>query len=266
MDVTLISNQRRPGVGRRPVAENRRAWLPQQARFCPVVEDASRAGFLVYPPLHDDEVLQARRLREDQLRFTFAVTGDDNTSRPLWTMDLTMAAGTGGLDSYDLRFAADELDLNQEQVISQLGALTTNLNGPPGAVGLRGAFDFVTPEGWDTFYTGIFNELAPPHVPVMTARIETDWYSQATEFRHVLDVGQTLSVSGTSPIGQVVFAPREPVALIDASESDTARFTEAQQQYWSDRGSKERATNFGTLYTYHYRDLQKEHQGDEPTD
>lgn len=261
MDVTLIPNQRRPGVGRRPVAENRRAWLPQQARFCPVVEDASRAGFLVYPALHDHEVFQARRLREDRLRFTLALTGADATTHPLWTLDLTMAAGSGGLDAYDVRFIADETDLDQEQIIGQLEALTTNLNGPPGAVGLRGSYDFVTPQGWDTFYLGILNELAPPHVPVMSARIETDWYSQATEFRHVLDVGQTLSVAGTSPIGQVIFAPRDDITLIDASEADTARFAEVQQQYWSERAEKERATNFGTLYTYHYRDLQKERRG-----
>jgi hypothetical protein len=264
MDVTLIPNQRRPGVGRRPVAENRRAWLPQQARFCPVVEDASRAGFLVFPALHDHEVFQARRLRADQLRFTFAVTDQDGDTRPLWSMDLTMAAGSGGLDTYDVRFVDDGIDLNQQQLIGQLEALTTNLNGPPGAVGLRGAYDFITPSGWDTFYTGILNELTPPHVPVMTARIETDWYSQATEFRHVLDVGQTLSVAGTSPIGQVIFVPREDITLIDATEAGTAGFTNAQRQYWSERADKEHATNFGTLYTYHYRDLQKKHRGNEP--
>jgi len=266
MEVTLIPNQRRPGIGRRPAPENRRAWLPQQARFCPVIEDASRTGFLVYPPLQDQEIFQVRRLREDHLRFTLALTGDDSTTRPLWTLELTMAAGSGGLDSYDVRFVADELDLNQEQVIAQLEALTTNLNGPPGAVGLRGAYDFATPEGWDTFYMGVTNELAPPHVPVMTARIETDWYSQATEFRHVLAVGQTLSVAGTSPIGQVIFIPRDDVMLIDSTEVDATRFTESQQQYWHERAGKEKATNFGTLYTYHYRDLQKEHRETEASD
>ena len=265
MEVTLVPNQRRPGVGRRPAAENRRAWLPQQTRFCPVVEDGSRAGYLVYPPLHDYEVFQARRLREDHLRFTLAVTAD-NATRPLWTLDLTTAAGSGGLDAYDVRFVAEELSLDQPQIISQLEALTTNLNGPPGAVGLRGAYDFVTPPGWDTCYTGIFNELASPHVPVMTARIETDWYAQATEFRHVLDVGQTLSVSGTSPIGQVLFLPRDPATLVDATNSDIERFSHRQQEYWRERSQKERATNFGTLYTHHYRDLQKEHRGAPPTD
>jgi len=92
---------------------------------------------------------------------------------------------------------------------------------------------------------------------VMAARIETDWYPQPTEFRHVLDVGQTLSVAGTSPIGQVIFVPRETVALIDGTEEEAESFAKRLHDYWAERAEKERATNFGTLYTYHYRDEQK---------
>lgn len=258
MDVTILPNQRRPGIGRRPARENRRAWLPQQARFCPVLEDGSRLGYLVYPPLEDPEVLQVRRVRDEMLRFSFAVTAADGTTRPLWVIDMTASAGGGGLDAHDLRFVDDELGLNEEQVLGQLDALTVNLNAPPGAVGVRGAFDFVTPEGWDTIYLGVLNELQPPHVPVLTARIETDWYAQPTEFRYVLGTGQTVSVAGSAPIGQVFFVPRETTELRDGTEADAARFETTQREYWTERAEKERPTNFGTIHSYHYRDIQRE--------
>lgn len=257
MQVTILPNQRRPGVGRQPVRENRRAWLPQQARFCPVLEDGSRLGFLVYPPLEDPEVLQVRRTRDETLRFSFATTAEDGTTRPLWILDMTASAGGGGLDTHELRFVDEQLQLSQEQVLGQLDALTVNLNAPPGAVGIRGGFDFVTPEGWDTVYLGVLNEVQPPHVPVLAARIETDWYSQPTEFRYVLGTGQTISIAGSAPIGQVFFVPREPIELQQGSDADAARFEEAQREYWTERAGKERPTNFGTIHSYHYRDVQR---------
>jgi len=257
MEITILPNQRRAGVGRPPARENRRAWLPQQARFCPVLEDGSRLGFLVYPPLEDPEVLQVRRIREETMRFSFAVTNSDGTTRPRWVIDMSASAGGGGLDAHELRFVDDELGLNEEQVLGQLDAFTVNLNAPPGAVGLRGAFDFVTPEGWDSVYLGVLNEIQPPHVPVLAARIETDWYSQPTEFRYLLATGQTISIAGSAPIGQVFFVPRESIELRTGSESDIARFEESQREYWTERAEKERATNFGTIHSYHYRDVQR---------
>lgn len=261
MEAKLLANQRRPGVGRRPVAENRRAWLPQQARFCPVLEDGSRLGLLVYPPLEDREVLQVRRLREETLRFTLADTASDGTTTPRWVLDVTSAAGGGGLDDHALRFAAEGQELTEREVEAQLDALTVNLNAPPGAVGLRGAHDFVTADGWDTVYFGVLNEIQPPTVPVLTARIETDWYSQPTEFRYVLAVGQTLSVAGSTPIGQVMFVPREAVELADGGPADAEAFAERQREYWTDRAANEQVTNFGTVYSRHYRDEQKKRRG-----
>jgi hypothetical protein len=256
--VLVLPNQRRPGIGRQPVRENRRAWLPQQARFCPVLEDGSRLGYLVYPPLEDEEVLQARRLREETLRFSFAVTAVDGTAHTRWVIDVTASAGGGGLDAHELQFAEEGLDLDTAQVLAQLDALTVNLNGPPGAVGIRGAFDFVTPEGWDTVYLGVLNELQPPHVPVLAARIETDWYPQPTEFRYALGTGQTVSVAGSAPIGQVFFVPRESADLKEGSAQDAAQFEEREREYWTERAAKERPTNFGTIHSYHYRDVQRD--------
>lgn len=258
MDVTVLPNQRRPGVGRPPAAENRRAALPQQARFCPVVEDASRSGFLVYPPLLPSEALQVRLLEPGRLRVSLHHTPTGtSTPQAVWVMDITSSGGTGGVDGYDVRYFDESAGLDETGVQQFSDALLANINSPQGAVGLRGAHDFVTPEGWDTVYTGILNRTERPALPVLTARIETDWYAQPTEFRYVLQPGDILSANGQSPIGQVIFVPRESVQLREGGEADREAFLARQQAYWAERSTKERATNFGTLYSYHYRDEQK---------
>jgi hypothetical protein len=258
MQVKVLPGQRRPGVGRRPASENRRAFLPQQARFCPVLEDASKWGYLVYAPLLPEESLQVRNLQPGLLRLTLLRDVPGGGARPLWVMDIQSSGGGGGVDGYDVKYVEESLDLDAEGVRAFADALITNVNAPPGAVGIRGAHDFVTPEGWDTVYTGILNMVDRPTYPVLTARIETDWYPQPTEFRYALQPGDILSVNGASPIGQVFFVPREPVTLVDGTEADTRSFNERQEAYWTERHAKERSTNFGTTYSYHYRDLQKE--------
>ena len=55
MEVRTFSNAGRPGVGQRPRREGQRPLLPQHARHCPVLEAGSSVGFLVYPPLADNE-------------------------------------------------------------------------------------------------------------------------------------------------------------------------------------------------------------------
>ncbi|MBM3140560.1 MAG: hypothetical protein FJZ92_10280 [Chloroflexi bacterium] len=261
MRVTIVPNQRRPGVGKLPVPENRRAWLPQQARFCPVLEDASRSGFLVYPPLATNESFQVRLLEHHVFRLSFFIEDESGTSRRVAVIDYQPAAGTGGVDAQDVRFVEPAAPIDENDALALFDALTTNVNSPPGGIGIRGAYDFVTPEGWDTIYLGVLNEQQRPHVPTLTARVETDWYAQNTEFRYVLAPGDVLSAAGSAPVGQVLFVPREEMELHAASEEEVARFQEAGRRYWAERATKQRVTNFGALYTYHYRELQKARRG-----
>jgi hypothetical protein len=266
MQVTILPNQRRPGLGRPPAAENRRAWLPQQARFCPVLEDASKSGFLVYPPLDPNESLQIRFLEQNVFRLSFFVEDKTGLSHRVFVVDVQPSGGTGGVDAQDVRFLEPAAGLDDEGALALVDALTTNINTPPGGVGLRGAYDFVTPTGWDTIYTGVLNEQQRPHIPTLTVRIETDWYPQNTEFRYVLQPGEILSATGSAPVGQVLFAPREEVDLTPGSAADLERFRDSQRAYWEERAGKQRITNFGALYTYHYRDLQKARRGALPGD
>lgn len=80
-------------------------------------------------------------------------------------------------------------------------------------------------------YLGVLNEPARPYIPVLSARIETDWYPQNTEFRYSMQPGDVLVASGGALVGQVRFAPRETVSLAPAAEEDVRAFVARQEQF-----------------------------------
>ena len=92
LNVKLVPNQNRPGVGLMPASEGRRTWLPQQSRFCPVLEDGSQMGFLVYPPLEEDETYQVRYDDDGSYRFTFSKPDPIVTEFPVKKEYFTPAA------------------------------------------------------------------------------------------------------------------------------------------------------------------------------
>lgn len=258
MQVTLVPNLRRPGVGRLPEPDSRRASLPEHGRLCPVLEDANRTGFLVFAPLGVREALQIR-YREENL-YQATMLRDPGGGRPptvVFAVEIRPSAGAPGSEVREVHHVAPGAGLDEAGALDLLDALTTNLNAPPGGVGIRGAFDFVTPSGWDTLYLGVLNETARPQIPVLAARIETDWYPQNTEFRYAMQPGDTLMVNGGAPIGQVMFVPRELVTFTPASEAEVQTFLERQEEYWTARAEKERSTPYGALIAHHYRDIQR---------
>lgn len=258
MRVTLVPNLRRPGVGRLPEPDGRRASLPEHGRLCPVVEDANRTNFLVFPPLDPREILQIRYREENLHQIT--MLRDPGGGRPpvvLFAAEIRPAAGAPGNEAREVRHVDRESGIDETLALELLDALTTNVNAPAGGIGIRGAFDFVTEDGWDTVYTGVVNETARPQIPILTARVETDWYPQSTEFRYAMQPGDILVVSGGAPIGQVLFLPRETVTLAPASEADVQAFVTRQEEYWTERATKERTTPYGALISHHYRDEQR---------
>ncbi|TAK76872.1 MAG: hypothetical protein EPO16_06565 [Dehalococcoidia bacterium] len=258
MRVSLVPNLRRPGVGRIPEPDGRRASLPEHARLCPVVEDANRMGFLVFPPLEQREALQIRYRVENLYQFTLLRDpGGGQQPKVLFAAEVRPAAGAGGAEVRDIRYVDRESGLDEAAALELIDALITNLDAPAGGVGIRGAFDFVTPEGWDTVYFGVLNEPARPHIPVLTARIETDWYPQNTEFRYSMQPGDVLVASGGAPVGQVMFVRRESVELTPATEAEVHSFVARQEQFWTERSAKERTTPYGALISHHYRDQQR---------
>jgi hypothetical protein len=259
LEVTVLPNQRRPDAGRPPVSEARRAWLPQHARLCPVLEAGSALGFLVFAPLKERESFQIRHLPDHSFRFSFFVNDQHGNPDLVFAIATTPSAGGGGLMADELLYRDPAYGMDDQTVRRLKDALITNLNTPPGGVGVRGASDFRTPAGWDTVYTAVLNAAEPPHVPVLSARVQTDWYAHNTEFRYILPPGGILSVSGVSPVGQVFFVPRHEVRLRQATAADIAAFQEAQRAYWEAKASDQLIAPYGIAYSPHYRKVSREH-------
>jgi hypothetical protein len=266
LTVTVLPNQRRPDAGRSPSSEPRRPWLPQHARLCPVLEAGSSLGFLLFAPLREGESYQIRYLADHSYRFSFYINDQHGNPDLAFAIATTPSAGGGGLMADELIYRDPAYGMDDQTVRGLKDAMITNLNTPAGAVGLRGATDFRTPEGWDTVYTAVLNNAEPPVVPVLSARVQTDWYAHNTEFRYLLAPGGILSVNGVSPIGQVFFVPRQEVRLCPASSADIAAFQAAQRQYWEEKASDQLVAPYGIAYSPHYRKVSRGQPAGRPSD
>ncbi len=67
-----------------------------------------------------------------------------------------------------------------------------------------------------------------PVAPMLVIRVETDWYVHDSEFRYVLQPGETISASHNMPIGQVIFVPREEITFREGTEEEIAARLEIQ--------------------------------------
>lgn len=253
VEVTILPNHRRPGIGRKPAAVAQRPWLPQHARLCPVLEAGSALGVLVHAPLEDAESYQVRYLPDHSFRLSFFVADGLGSPDIVFTVRTVPSAGGGVLMADELTYLNKEYGIDEQSVRRLKDALIVNLDTPPGGVGLRGAVDFRTPDGWDTVYTGVLNHAAPPQAPALSVRVQTDWYAHNTEFRYLLQPGAMISASGAAPVGQVFFVPREEVRLREASERDIAAFRADQQQYWQEKAADQVSAPYGIRYSPHYR-------------
>ena len=127
-----------------------------------------------------------------------------------------------------------------------------DLGTPPGAVTLRGATNFQTPQGWDTVYTPVFNAIERPAPPMLIVRVETDWYMHETEFRYVLQPGEGISGQRTMPIGQVFFAPREVITLRECTEDELTAMKHADEEFSRGKAANQVTTPYGIPYSPHY--------------
>ena len=257
LEVITLPNQRRPRVGRAPASSTQRPWLPQHARHCPVLEAGSALGLLVFPPLRDNEAFQVRYLQDNSYRFSFFLTDATGQAELIFAIGSTPSAGGGGHLADELLYRNQEQPIGDAEMRALRDALVTNLDTPPGGVGVRGAVDFKTPEGCDTVYTSVTNQTQPPHIPVLTVRVQTDWFAHNTEFRYVLQPGEVLSASGTAPVGQVFFVPREEPKLVNANDEQMAAFRSAQQAYWEEKAGDTLVAPYGIAYSPHYRKVSR---------
>jgi hypothetical protein len=266
VEVTVLPNRFRPGIGVAPSRVAQRPWLPQHARLCPVLESASALGCLVYPPLRLDEGFQVHYTADMKYVFSYFRERKPGQWEDVFQMTFTLA-GSGG-SSYTMELAVKEdgegdqgskppTDAEIDEILTAL-ILPQHFGQPAGAVGLRGSADFRTPEGWDTVYGGLNNHISPPVLSCLTVRVETDWYAHGTEFRYVLQPGDLLHVSATQPIGQVFFVPREEITLRDGSKDELAEFSRQWDDFDREKAADQVTAPYGLRYSPLY---QKRRQG-----
>jgi hypothetical protein len=254
MNVSVFPNLRRPGVGLKPRRESQRPLLPQHARHCPVLEAGSAAGFLVYPPLEPSEAFQVGYHGEGRYSFTYYLNSTGRKWDAVFSVKFILPVGGVGVSREEVTFLIEGAPESHENAVllARTCIATDDLGTPPGAVTLRGAWNFRTPPGWDTVYTPVFNAIERPIAPMLVVRIETDWYAHETEFRYVLQPGEGLPGSHSLPIGQVLFVPREEVVLSDGSADELSAFHEARAEFSREKAALTRHTPYGLPFSPHY--------------
>ncbi|MBV8846790.1 MAG: hypothetical protein JO307_28615 [Bryobacterales bacterium] len=255
MEVGLFPNPYRPGIGLRPRREAQRPLLPQHARHCPVLEAGSTVGFLVHPPLAEKETFQIGYEGEGRYQFIYSVNAKGNKWDPVFTVTYMLPVGGIGATKREIKVHIQDTPQTREiaHLMPGMFIAQDDLGTPAGAVTLRGAWNFQTPQGWDTVYTPIFNMIERPLAPMLVIRVETDWYVHDSEFRYVLQPGETISASHSMPIGQVIFMPREEITFRDGTPEEIAARHQASQAFYDEKARTKVKTSYGVEYSPHYQ-------------
>ncbi len=255
MEVGLFPNPRRPGVGLRPRREPQRPLLPQHARLCPVLEAGSTAGFLVHPPLAEKETFQVAYEGEGRYHFVYSVNTNGKNWNPVFTVTYQLAVGGIGATKREIKMhIQDTLETREiAELMPGMFISADDMGTPAGAVTLRGAWNFQTAPGWDTIYTPVFNMIERPLAPMLVIRVETDWYVHDSEFRYVLQPGETISAFHSLPIGQVVFVPREEITFRNGTEEEVAVRHRLSQAFCDEKARTKVKTPYGVEYSPHYQ-------------
>src|SRR5665213_465165 len=255
MEVALFPNPLRPGIGLRPRREAQRPLLPQHARHCPVLEAGSTAGFLVHPPLAEKEAFQIGYEGEGRYQFVYSVNAKGKKWEPLFTVTYVLPVGGIGATKREVKLHIQDTPQTREiaHLMPDMFVSGDDMGTPAGAVTLRGAWNFQTPQGWDTVYTPVFNMIERPVAPMLVIRVETDWYVHDSEFRYVLQPGETISASHSMPIGKVFFVPREGISLRDGTEEEIAARHQSSLAFYAEKAGMKVKTPYGVEYSPHYQ-------------
>jgi hypothetical protein len=253
MEVRLLPNSRRPGVGLKPRREGTRPLLPQHARHCPVLEAGSSLGFMVYAPLESRESLYIEYEGDGRYKLVYYLQTQGGQRAPLFQVTTSLSAGGVGMMREEVTFVGAPL-LSREAALGVMRAFVVpeDMGTPAGAIALRGATNFQTPAGWDTVYTPIFNLIERPVAPMLIVRVETDWYAHETEFRYVLQADEGITVEPSMPIGQVFFVPREEITMRAGTADEIKAFEESRDEFNRLKAAAVQKTSYGLAYSPHY--------------
>jgi hypothetical protein len=253
MEVRIFSNLRRPGVGLPPKRESSRPLLPQHARHCPVLEAGSNLGFMVYAPLEPKESVYVEYEGDGVYKFVYYLKTAEGRPTPIFQVTMRLSVGGVGMMKEDVAFVGAPM-LSREAALAVMRAFLVpeDMGTPAGAIALRAATNFQTPQGWDTVYTSILNMIERPVAPMLAVRVETDWYAHETEFRYVLQAGEGMTLEHNLPIGQVFFVPREPITLRNCTEAELESIEKSRTEFHHAKGAVTQQTPYGLSYSPHY--------------
>ena len=254
MEVRLFPNSLRPGTGLKPRRESHRPFLPQHARHCPVLEAGSALGFLVYPPLEKIESFHIGYQGDGRYQLTYFLNTPQAQGVTIFSMTMQLPMGSIGMVNQKITFMNEQHPIPLETALALVRAFIVpeDLGTPAGAVTLRGATNFQTPQDWDTVYGPVLNLIERPHVPMMVIRVETDWYPHETEFRYVLQPGEGINCVHNLPIGQVFFVPREEISARDCTDEEIAAIRRAREEFFREKANLTQTTGYGIQYSPHY--------------
>lgn len=243
----------RPGVGMKPRREAQRPLLPQHARHCPVLEAGSALGFMVYAPLEPRESYYVEYEGDGRYKFVYYLQTQSGKSAPVFQVTFTMSLGSIGMIKEEVAFMGVPILSREDALkVARVFVVPEDMGTPAGALALRAATNFSTPQGWDTVYTPIFNMIERPVAPMLIVRVETDWYAHESEFRYVMQPGEGITVAHSLPIGQVFFVPREEVTMRDCTEAEIRSIRESQSEFAQHKSAAAQKTSYGLTYSPHY--------------
>jgi len=227
--------------------------LPQHSRHCPVLEAGSAAGFMVYAALDPKESIHVSFEGDGVYKFVYYTELQNAKTSPIFSVTLTLPVGGVGVMREEVQMlAAAAVTREAALAVARVFLIPEDFGTPPGAIALRGAYGFRTPAGWDTLYTPIFNMIERPIAPMLIVRVETDWYTHETEFRYVLQPGEGITLSHTTPVGQVLFIPREEITFRDSTEAEIEELRKNQADFAHQKAAAAQKTPYGLTVSPHY--------------
>jgi hypothetical protein len=208
---------------------------------------------MVYAPLEEKESYYIEYVGDGQFKFVYYLQDKNGKPMPLFVVTTTLSLGGVGMAKEDVTFTGVPM-LSKENAlkIARVFQVPENMGTPPGALALRGAWNFMTEDGWDTVFSPILNMIERPMAPMLVVRVESDWYAHDCEFRYVLQPGEGITVAHSIPIGQVFFVPREEITTRECTEAELTTIRKSQTEFLHHKSEVAQKTSYGLTVSPYY--------------
>ena len=122
--------------------------LPQHSRHCPVLEAGSAAGFMVYAPMDLKESIHVSYEGDGAYKFVYYTQLQGGQTSPIFSVMLTLPVGGVGVMKEDVQMMSPASVTREAALaVTRVFLIPEDMGTPPGAIALRGAYNFRTPAG-----------------------------------------------------------------------------------------------------------------------